>query len=50
MVECPFRVLSVVGLISHGGPIELFHIPASTPPLAKGCTISVGFHAATWKG
>ena len=33
MVEHPRMVQRVVGSISHGGPIELFLIPASAPML-----------------
>ena len=31
VVECPLKVLWVVGSIRHGGPIELFLIPTSAP-------------------
>ena len=35
MVEHPLMVRWVIGLIPHGGPIELFLVPASAPKLVN---------------
>ena len=52
MVDRPLMVHSVLRLISHGGPTELFLIPASAPCVTKAmlCTnLSVGW-CIWWDG